>query len=113
MDAWQVVRQLLPRGSTKFAPREELHDPQNLRIGCRLNGEPVQDASTADMIFTITEIIAFASRATTLEPGDLIATGTPSGVALGRPDARYLAPGDVVEVEIEGIGILYNPVTSG
>jgi 2-keto-4-pentenoate hydratase/2-oxohepta-3-ene-1,7-dioic acid hydratase in catechol pathway len=94
----------------RVVPRDAIGDPQALRIACRVNGATVQDATTADMIFTVAEIVAFVSEAITLEPGDVIATGTPPGVAFGRPDPRYLEPGDVVEVEIEGIGVLRNPV---
>ena len=78
-------------------------DPQNLHIQTRLNGKVVQDANTSHMIFNIPRIISFISRNFTLEPGDIISTGTPSGVG-------PLQPGDVVEVEIEHIGILKNPV---
>jgi acylpyruvate hydrolase len=85
-------------------------DPQSLRIACRVNGETVQDATTADMIFPVAEIVAFVSAAITLEPGDVIATGTPPGVAFGRADPRWLQPGDTVDVEIERIGVLVNPV---
>jgi 5-carboxymethyl-2-hydroxymuconate isomerase len=94
----------------RVVPRDEVGDPQSLRISCRVNGETVQDATTADMIFPVAEIVAFVSAAITLEPGDVIATGTPPGVALGRPDPRWLQPGDTVEVEIERIGVLVNPV---
>lgn len=82
---------------------EDIGDPQNLEIRCRLNGETVQSANTRQMIFKIPEIIAFISKQFTLMPGDIIVTGTPSGV--GR-----IKHGDTVEVEIEGIGILRNPV---
>jgi 2-keto-4-pentenoate hydratase/2-oxohepta-3-ene-1,7-dioic acid hydratase in catechol pathway len=91
-------------------PAAEIDDPQALRISCRVNGETVQDATTADMIFGVAELIAYISNGITLEPGDIVATGTPPGVALGRPDGRYLADGDIVEVEIEGIGVLANSV---
>jgi 2,4-didehydro-3-deoxy-L-rhamnonate hydrolase len=94
----------------RVVPRGEIGDPQSLRISCRLNGETVQAASTADMIFSVAEIVSFASRGTTLEPGDVIATGTPPGVAMGQREPRYLRAGDRVEVEIEGIGVLANPV---
>ena len=94
-------------------PREEVGDPQALRIQCRVNGETVQDGSTADMIFGVAELVAYVSEAITLEPGDVIATGTPPGVAFGRPDGRYLQDGDTVEVEIERIGVLVNPVVAG
>ena len=95
-----------------IVPRAELPDPQSLRIACRVNGETVQDATTADMIFSVAELVAFVSEAITLEPGDLIATGTPPGVAFGRSEPRYLRDGDEVEVEIERIGVLVNPVRS-
>jgi len=95
----------------RVVPRDEVGDPQSLRIQCRVNGETVQDASTADMIFGVAELIAYISETITLEPGDVIATGTPPGVAFGRPDGRYLQDGDTVEVEIERIGVLVNEVT--
>jgi 2-keto-4-pentenoate hydratase/2-oxohepta-3-ene-1,7-dioic acid hydratase in catechol pathway len=94
----------------RIVPREAITDPQSLGIRTRLNGNVVQDATTADMIFSIAEIIEFVSRAITLEPGDIVATGTPPGVALGQDVPRWLEAGDVVEVEIEGIGVLSNPV---
>jgi len=82
---------------------EDIPDPQNLHIQCRLNGKIVQDANTREMIFSIPEIVAFISRQFTLLPGDIISTGTPKGVG-------PLHHGDLVEVEIEHIGILKNPV---
>ena len=88
--------------------KEEIEDPHDLRITLRVNGETKQDASTGDMIFYIPELIEFASRLMTLEPGDVISTGTPSGV--GATSGTFLKPGDVVETEIEGIGVLRNPV---
>jgi len=94
----------------RVVPRDEVGDPQSLRIQCRVNGESLQDASTADMIFGVAELVAYVSETITLEPGDVIATGTPPGVAFGRPDGRYLQDGDTVEVEIERIGVLTNPV---
>jgi 2-keto-4-pentenoate hydratase/2-oxohepta-3-ene-1,7-dioic acid hydratase in catechol pathway len=69
--------------------------------------------ATADVIFTVAELVAFVSETITLVPGDLIATGTPPGVALGRSDPRYLEPGETVEVEIEGIGVLRNLIVAG
>jgi 2-keto-4-pentenoate hydratase/2-oxohepta-3-ene-1,7-dioic acid hydratase in catechol pathway len=94
----------------RVVPRDEIADPQALRIACRVNGETRQDSTTANMIFGVAEIISFATQAITLEPGDVIATGTPAGVAMGQPEPRYLQPGDTVEVEIEGIGVLTNQV---
>ena len=82
---------------------EDIGDPQNLHLQCRLNGNVVQDSNTGHMIFPVAETIAFISKNFTLMPGDIIATGTPSGV--GR-----IAHGDVIEIEIEKIGILRNPV---
>ena len=82
---------------------EDLENPQDLRIQCRLNGKTVQDSNTRQMIFPIPQIIAFVSRNFTLMPGDIIATGTPSGVG-------PIKHGDVVEIEIEKIGVLRNPV---
>lgn len=78
-------------------------DPRDLRITTRVNGVVKQDSRTSDLIFDVATLIAFVSQHLTLEPGDLISTGTPAGVG-------DLAPGDVVEVEIEGIGVLRNPV---
>lgn len=90
---------------------DEIPDPQNLTIRCRLNGEQVQTGHTSDMIFSVAEIIAFLSRDTTLLPGTVICTGTPPGVGFARNPPIFLAPGDRVEVEIEGIGVLENPVS--
>lgn len=87
---------------------DEIPDPQALRIQCHVNGETLQDASTAEMIHGVADLIAFASRYMTLEPGDIIATGTPAGVGVFREPPRFLADGDVVVVEIEGIGRLEN-----
>lgn len=91
-----------PIGPRIVLPKD-IGDPQGLRIQCRLNGKTVQDSSTALMIFPVAETISFISKNFTLMPGDIISTGTPSGV--GR-----LAHGDLVEVEIEKIGVLANPV---
>jgi 2-keto-4-pentenoate hydratase/2-oxohepta-3-ene-1,7-dioic acid hydratase in catechol pathway len=85
-------------------------DPQQLELTTRLNGQVVQQSSTANMIFTVAEIISYLSRSMTLEPGDIIATGTPSGVGFKREPALFLKPGDVVEVDISSIGLLSNPV---
>lgn len=87
-------------------------DPQAKRIALRLNGDPRQDASTADMMFPIDAIIEQLSRGMTLEPGDVIATGTPSGVGMGRTPQEFLKDGDVIESEIEGIGAMRNRVVA-
>lgn len=89
---------------------DEFGDPQNKRISLRVNGETKQNAVTASMIFSVAAIIDFLSRGMTLEPGDIISTGTPEGVGLGRVPPEYLKDGDLVEAEIEGIGILRNRV---
>jgi 2-keto-4-pentenoate hydratase/2-oxohepta-3-ene-1,7-dioic acid hydratase in catechol pathway len=94
----------------ELVPAAEVPDPQRLRIRCLVNGAVRQDATTADMIFSVAELIAFASEAITLEPGDLILTGTPAGVGVFRHPPVFLAAGDEVTVEIEGIGSLTNPV---
>ena len=85
-------------------------DPQSLMLTTRVNGHVVQHASTATMIFSVATVVAFLSSLMTLEPGDIIATGTPSGVGFKRTPPLFLQDGDVVEVEIEGIGQLRNPV---
>jgi len=87
---------------------DEVPDPHNLRLGTRVNGEVRQDFTTSDMVFKIPEIVEAVTDGLTLEPGDIIATGTPSGVGLGT--GKYLKHGDVVEAWIEGIGILTNYV---
>ncbi len=89
---------------------DEFGDPQNKRIWCRVNGVVKQDASTADMIFPVDVILEFLSRGLTLEAGDIIATGTPEGVGLGRTPPEYLNDGDLVETEIEGIGTMRNKI---
>lgn len=91
---------------------DEIPDPQNLSIQLLLNGDRLQDSSTAQMIFSVAEIISFVSRVWTLHPGDVIATGTPAGVGFTRKPPIFLGEGDVVEVRIAGIGTLYNDVRS-
>jgi 2-keto-4-pentenoate hydratase/2-oxohepta-3-ene-1,7-dioic acid hydratase in catechol pathway len=88
----------------------EIADPQALRIRCLVNGETLQDATTADMIFPIADVIAYVSDGIELVAGDLILTGTPPGVGFARTPPVFLQDGDEVTVEIEGIGTLTNPV---
>jgi 2-keto-4-pentenoate hydratase/2-oxohepta-3-ene-1,7-dioic acid hydratase in catechol pathway len=88
---------------------DEIPDPQALPIQTRVNEEVRQNATTADMIFTVAEVVAWISRFLTLQPGDVIATGTPSGV--GSSTQTFLQPGDTVEVEVTGLGVLRNTVT--
>lgn len=96
----------------RLVPADELGDPQTLGIRCRLNGELVQDSNTSEMIFSVAYLIEFLSATMTLEPGDIIATGTPAGVGVFRDPKLFLAPGDIVTVEIDGIGELTNPVVA-
>jgi len=91
---------------------DAIPDPQRLDLTCRVNGRTMQRGSTADMIFGVAELIAFLSRDTTLLPGTLILTGTPAGVGFAREPQVFLAHGDRVEVEIDPIGILKNPVAA-
>ncbi|MBS8225115.1 fumarylacetoacetate hydrolase family protein [Vannielia litorea] len=83
---------------------DEVPDPQKLRVSLDLNGETVQNSNTDDMIFSVAEIISYMSRFMQLQPGDIIATGTPSGVGMGMKPQRFLRPGDVMEIEVEGLG---------
>ncbi len=106
---------LLGKTLDKFLPlgpyvvtADEIPDPQNLAIKGWLNGELRQDSNTADMIFSVAEVIAYASQIMTLEPGDVISTGTPEGVILGMDPRVWLKPGDEYIVEVEGLGKLAN-----
>jgi acylpyruvate hydrolase len=92
--------------------RDEVPDPNKLRIKTIVNGEVMQDASTADMIFHVPFIISYISQITTLEPGDVILTGTPSGVGQSRDPQVFLQAGDCVSIEIERLGVLSNPLVA-
>lgn len=118
---WQIQRGgsqwSLGKGFDGWAPygpgivsSNVIKDPQALRIQTRVNGKSVQDSSTKDMIFNIAKTIAFLSQGTTLLPGDLIFTGTPQGVGMGKKPQVWLNDGDVVDVELEGVGICSNRV---
>ena len=98
-----------PLGPVLVTP-EEIPNPNALRISTKVNGETLQDCSTADMIFDVPALIEFLSGSTTLLPGTVILTGTPHGVGMARTPPRWLQPGDTVAVEIEKIGVLTNPV---
>lgn len=89
---------------------DEIPDPHTLSIKLRLNGQTMQDSNTNQLIFGVPELIAFLSESITLEPGDVIATGTPPGVGFARKPPVFLKSGDVMEVEIEGIGTLTSPI---
>lgn len=92
---------------------DELGDPHHLRVQLRLNGQTMQDSNTKEFIFSVPKLIAYLSQVMTLEPGDLIFTGTPPGVGSARKPPIWLKAGDICEVEIDGIGVLRNPVVSG
>ena len=93
--------------------KDEIADPHNLRIQFRLNNKTLQDSNTGELIFKISELIEFLSQSITLEPGDIVATGTPPGVGFARKPPIFLKDGDTAEVEIEGLGILSNVVKAG
>lgn len=110
---------LLGKTMDKFFPigpylvsADEAGDPQNMRLTCKVNGELRQNSSTADMIFSVAELISYISTYFPLEPGDLITTGTPEGVAMGMPNKPWLKPGDEVVVEVQGLGELRNVMTA-
>ncbi len=92
--------------------RSAIPNPQALRLSMRVNGESRQDSTTAKMLFTVAQLIETLSAGTTLEPGDLLATGTPEGVGMGFTPPKWLQVGDVVEAEIEGIGVLRNRIVA-
>ena len=110
---------LLGKTFDNFAPlgpmivtKDEIPDPHNLGIRLRLNGELMQDSNTSQLIFPIDYLISHLSQFMTLKPGDLIFTGTPPGVGAGRKPPLFLKPGDQVEVEIDGLGVLSNSVVA-
>ena len=94
----------------RLVPASEIPDPQTLPIRAILNGQVLQSSNTANMVFSVAQIIAFVSQAITLEPGDLILTGTPAGVGIFREPKLLLKDGDEITIEIDGIGALTNPV---
>jgi 2-keto-4-pentenoate hydratase/2-oxohepta-3-ene-1,7-dioic acid hydratase in catechol pathway len=119
--AWQFADKQWVRGKScdTFCPtgpylttRDEIADPHVLRIQARVNGTTLQDSNTANMIFKVPQLIAHISASITLEPGDIIATGTPEGVGAFRNPPIFLKPGDVVEIEIEKLGVLRNSVVT-
>ena len=87
---------------------DEIPDPHHLQVRCRVNGVLKQDGNTEQFLFNIPAILASLSRGMTLEAGDIIATGTPSGVGFARTPPEFLKPGDVVETEVEGVGLMRN-----
>ncbi len=120
---WQIGRPgsqwLLGKTADTFAPigpwlvtSDEVGDPHTLDVKLRLNGEEMQHGNTKEFIFGVDEVIAFVSQIMTLEPGDVIFTGTPAGVGMGRDPLVWLKDGDLCEVEITGLGVLTNPVVA-
>ena len=120
---WQLRKPggqwLLGKSFDSFAPfgpelvtADEISDPGNLDIGLRVNGQTMQQSNTRQLIFPVDELIAHVSQVCTLRPGDVIFTGTPPGVGMARQPPVFLSAGDVVEVEIAGLGVLRNPVVS-
>jgi 2-keto-4-pentenoate hydratase/2-oxohepta-3-ene-1,7-dioic acid hydratase in catechol pathway len=101
-----------PIGPVVVTP-DEFTNPEDIRVSCFINGENVQDGRTGDCIFTIPELLCWASQICTLEPGDLIFTGTPSGVGYIRQPPRFLRPDDILETDIESIGRLENRCVAG
>lgn len=118
---WQRTKEgkqwLLGKSFDTFAPTgpylvtaDEVPDPHALPIRLRLNGQVMQESNTAQLIFSVGTLLAYITQVFTIEPGDLLFTGTPGGVGFARKPPVYLKPGDVVEVEIDGLGTLRNPV---
>jgi 2-keto-4-pentenoate hydratase/2-oxohepta-3-ene-1,7-dioic acid hydratase in catechol pathway len=93
-----------------IATRDEIADPGNVRIQTRLNGQVMQDANTDDLVFSVPQLIEYYSQFYLFRPGDVITTGSPSGVGFGRSPKVFMKPGDVVEVEVQQIGVLRNPI---
>jgi len=118
---WQFADKQWVRGKScdTFCPigpylttRDDVSDPHSLGIFARVNGETLQSSNTSKMIFRVPDLIEFISESITLEPGDIIATGTPEGVGVFRKPPIFLKPGDIVEIEIERLGVLRNPVVA-
>ncbi len=112
---WHVGKSMdtfCPLGPFLVTP-DEAGDPHGLRVFSRLNGEPLQDGHTGDMLFRLPFVLAFLSAALTLEPGDVIATGTPSGIGSARTPPVLLRPGDVLETGVEGLGTQRAEVAAG
>jgi len=91
---------------------DEIEDPHNLQISLTINGETLQNSNTKNLIFNVPKLIAYLSSVFTLEPGDIISTGTPAGVGFARKPPRWLMPGDEVSVTVQGVGTLTNPVVA-
>ena len=119
-DCRRAGQWIVSKGQDSFAPMgpiivtaDEVKDPHNLNLWLKKNGEMKQNSNTKFMLFKIPELIADISSGMRLEPGDIIATGTPSGVGAGRDPQEWMWPGDIIEAGIEGIGTIRNPVIKG
>jgi 2-keto-4-pentenoate hydratase/2-oxohepta-3-ene-1,7-dioic acid hydratase in catechol pathway len=117
ISAWD--RNLLGKQLPTFCPcgpvittKDEIVDPHDLQMTTRLNGEVMQSSKTDDLIFNLPQIISYFSKYYRFSPGDIVTTGSPPGVGAGRKPPVFMKPGDVVEVEIEGIGTLSNPIAA-
>lgn len=118
-DCRRAGQWIVSKGQDSFAPMgpsivtaDEIADPHNLNIITHVNGVEKQNSNTRFMLFNVPQLIADISRSMTLEPGDIIATGTPAGVGAGRDPQEFMWPGDVVECTVEGIGTLRNPIVA-
>jgi 2-keto-4-pentenoate hydratase/2-oxohepta-3-ene-1,7-dioic acid hydratase in catechol pathway len=116
---FQTTQWTLGKSFDTFAPMgpalvtsDEVADPHDLSIRLDIDGETMQESSTRELVFGVPDLVAFLSRTMTLEPGDVVATGTPAGVGYTREPPRFLRAGDRVRVEVEGLGVLENPVVS-
>jgi len=112
------VQNLRGKSFDGFAPMgpyllttDELPDPHNLKVFLRVNGKVLQESNTNQLVYNVPQLVAFCSAVFTLEPGDVVATGTPGGLAKDRDPHTYMEPGDVMETEIEGLGTMKNPIT--
>jgi 2-keto-4-pentenoate hydratase/2-oxohepta-3-ene-1,7-dioic acid hydratase in catechol pathway len=118
-DCRRAGQWIVSKGQDSFAPmgpcivtRDEIADPHNLNMWTKVNGVEKQNSNTRFMLFNVNQLIADISSVMTLEPGDIIATGTPAGVGAGRNPQEFMWPGDVVECHVEGIGTLRNPIVA-
>jgi 2,4-didehydro-3-deoxy-L-rhamnonate hydrolase len=105
----KAIDTFLPLGPW-LVTADEVPDPQALGIRCLVNDEPRQSSNTSEMVFGVAELVSYASRTITLEPGDVLVTGTPAGVGMATDPPRYLGDGDRMRVEIDGLGQLENTV---
>ena len=119
---WQLEKSgqwVKGKSADTFAPlgpwlvtKDEIADPHDLHIWLKLNGEMLQDSSTSDLVFNVPHLVSYISQFMTLLPGDIISTGTPSGVGLGLDPQRYLKPGDEMELGVEGLGVAKQKVVA-